>query len=712
MNIVMLFAWSSNAQYSITLSIKKAADKQSLAGATATIAALNKTAMSDSSGMARFENITEGNYMVIVSHVGLNKQQLHITLPQQHRTVLEVLLNESEEHEEGVIVTATRISRTITNTPTRTEVITGEELTEKGNMKPGEIRMMLNESTGIQTQQTSATSFNAGIRIQGLEGRYTQILRDGYPLYSGFSGGLSILQIAPLDLKQVEVIKGAASTLHGGGAIAGLVNLVSKIPGKERELSFLANGTTAGGLDLSGFYSQRYGKAGLTMFASRNSNKPFDPAGIGLTAIPKFERYTVNPRLFLYGKNTTADIGITYITEDRTGGSMSYIKNGGNGFFEKNKTDRLTTQVGIAHKLNEHATLQFKNSYSHFNRVISIPTYTFDALQQSSFSELTWNRKATKADWVIGANILTDDLQEKDHPTDPKRDYHYNTYGVFIQNAWSVTDVFTLESGLRGDYVNKYGFELLPRLSAMFRISPKVTTRIGGGFGYKSPTIFTEDAERIQFQNLLPIDINKSGNERSVGVNWDINYKTHIGDVGMSFNHLLFYTRLNSPLVMVGAAGGKLQLQNSTGHLDTKGMETNLRLVHEHFKLFIGYTFTDANTHYTNIKEWLPLTAKHRLNNVLMYEVEDKLKLGLEAYYYSRQRLTDGTTGKQYWITGFMAEKFWEKFSIFINFENFTDTRQSRFDTIYTGTINSPVFRDIYAPVEGFVTNGGIKIRL
>ncbi len=111
-------------------------------------------------------------------------------------------------------------------------MISGEELVEKGNMKPGDIRMLLNESTGIQTQQTSATSFNAGIRIQGLEGRYTQLLRDGYPMFSGFAGSLSVLQIAPLNLRQVEVIKGAASTLFGGGAIAGLVNLVSKTPGK------------------------------------------------------------------------------------------------------------------------------------------------------------------------------------------------------------------------------------------------------------------------------------------------------------------------------------------------------------------------------------------------------------------------------------------------------------------------------------------------
>src|SRR3546814_395083 len=128
-----------------------------------------------------------------------------------------------DEHElEEVVITATRSSRTIDNIPTRVEVIAGEELDEKGNMKPGDIRMLLAESTGIQTQQTSATSGNSSIRIQGLDGKYTQMIRDGFPLYSGFSGGLGLLQIAPLDLQQVEVIKGSSSTLYGGGAIAGL----------------------------------------------------------------------------------------------------------------------------------------------------------------------------------------------------------------------------------------------------------------------------------------------------------------------------------------------------------------------------------------------------------------------------------------------------------------------------------------------------------
>src|SRR5690606_16234400 len=142
---------------------------------------------------------------------------------------------------EEVIISSTRGRRSIDDVPTRVETLSGEELEEKGNMKPGDIRMLLNETTGIQTQQTSATSYNSSIRIQGLDGKYTQLLKDGLPLYSGFSGGLSLMQIVPLDLKQVEVIKGASSTLYGGGAIAGLVNLVSKTPEEEHRLDFMLN---------------------------------------------------------------------------------------------------------------------------------------------------------------------------------------------------------------------------------------------------------------------------------------------------------------------------------------------------------------------------------------------------------------------------------------------------------------------------------------
>ncbi|HUP13585.1 MAG TPA: TonB-dependent receptor plug domain-containing protein, partial [Niastella sp.] len=251
---LLLACINVQAQHTIAIAVKKKDTNEPLASATATIKNLNKTIVADSAGLLKFNHIAAGTYTINVTFAGLKEKEIKVTVPQPINDPVVVFLTEDDVTQEEVVVQATRTSRTIANIPTRVEVVSGEELAEKGNMKPGEMRMLLSESTGIQTQQTSATSNSSSIRIQGLDGRYTQILKDGYPLYAGFSGGLSIMQIVPLDLRQVEVIKGSSSTLYGGGAIAGLVNLVSKVPTDKRELNFLANATSAKGLDLSGFY--------------------------------------------------------------------------------------------------------------------------------------------------------------------------------------------------------------------------------------------------------------------------------------------------------------------------------------------------------------------------------------------------------------------------------------------------------------------------
>ena len=653
-----------------------------------------------------------GNAVLIITSAEFLPQEIKVN----NQTIVNSQLKSSGNLEE-VVVTATRSSRSIANIPTRVETISGEELEEKGNMKPGDIRMMLNESTGIQTQQTSATSYNSSIRIQGLDGKYTQIIRDGFPLYSGFSGGLGLLQIVPLDLKQVEVIKGSASTLYGGGAIAGLVNLVSKVPKEERELKFILNETSALGLDASGFYSQKFKKIGTTIFASYNHGTPYDPAKIGLTAIPKFDRYTVNPKIFFYFNNkTTMNFGVNATLENRIGGDIKYIKGKADSihsYFEKNKTNRYSTQLSLEHKINDNSKLSLKNSVSYYNRSIQIPDYIFSGVQPSSYTEVDYNYKKEKSEWIAGVNFLTDKFTQDKHDTIIPVNYNQNTIGAFVQNTWNASKIITLETGLRGDYQNAYGFFLLPRISALFKISQHFTSRIGGGLGYKTPTVFTEDGERIQFKNVLPIDVKNTNAEKSYGGNFDLNYRTGLFNdkVSFSVNQLFFCTRINNPLVLIPTANSYFEYLQPNGFIDTKGMETNVKLTYKNFKLFVGYTLADVKQHYVTTTEF-PLVARHRLNNVLVYEIDDKLKIGLEAYYFSPQKLNDGAIGKQYWLTGFMIEKLWKKFSIFANFENFIDTRQTKFDTIYTGTITNPNFRDIYAPVDGFVLNGGLKMKL
>lgn len=706
--------WGQNSFKAV---IKDAETKESLIGATAILKGTTNGANSDLNGLIEIKDIPDGRQVIEFRYVGYTERTDTFNFPLTQTEPFEVFLSSEGEEMEEVEITATRSSRTIADMPTRVEAISGEELGEKGNMKPGDIRMMLNESTGIQTQQTSATSYNSSIRIQGLDGKYTQILRDGFPLYSGFSGGLSLLQIVPLDLKQVEVIKGASSTLYGGGAIAGLVNLVSKAPSQERELNFMVNGTSALGLDASGFFAQRFKKVGTTIFASYNYGSPYDPASIGLTAIPKFNRYTINPKLFFYfNEKTSLNVGVNATTENRIGGDIKYIEDKGDSihsYFEKNETDRFSTQINLDHKLSETSKFNFKNSVSYYDRIIEIPSFKFSGVQLSSFSEASYNHKKKQSEWVSGLNLWTDGFTQNQIDTSKVVDYSHTTYGAFVQNTWNATEKFILETGLRGDYQNIYGFFALPRISALVKFNQKLSMRLGGGLGYKTPTVFTEDAERIQFKNVLPIDVSKTKAEQSIGGNYDINYRTPISNkMSLSINTLFFYTQVQNPLVLVPDTLGLYAFQQPKGNIDTKGLEANVKLTYEHFKLFVGYTLADVNQHYNGKTTTFPLVAKHRLNNVLMYEIEDKLKIGLEAYYFSTQKLNDGSTGKEYWMCGFMAEKLWEKFSIFVNFENFLDTRQTKFDSIYTGSITSPTFRDIYAPVDGFVVNGGIKIKL
>ena len=711
MNIVTVFG-----QNSLKVVIKDSETKEPLIGATAVLEKTTKGAIADVTGMLIIENIPDGKQLIVFSYVGYETRKDTFDFPLSSTEAVEILLMSSEEELEEIVVSTTRSTRTIENIPTRLEFIAGEELEEKGNMKPGDIRMMLNESTGIQTQQTSATSYNSSIRIQGLDGKYTQILRDGFPLYSGFSGGLSLLQIVPLDLKQVEVVKGASSTLYGGGAIAGLVNLVSQTPKEERELKFLLNGTSALGLDASGFYAQKFKKLGTTVFASYNLGTPYDPANIGLTAIPKFNRYTVNPRLFLYfNDKTTLNVGFNNTAEVRTGGDIKYIEGNGNNihsYFDRNETNRFSTQLGFDKILNEKSKFSLKNSVSYYDRTIEISDYVFSGKQLSSFSEINFTHEKEKTEWVGGLNLWTDEFSQQKIDTQKVVDYNYTTVGAFVQNIFNATEKFSLETGLRGDYHNQFGFFVLPRISAMLKLNQKLTVRLGGGMGYKAPTVFTEDAERIQFRNVLPISISKTKAEQSIGGNFDINYRTALSKkMFFSINALLFYTQVKNPLLLVANPNGYHEFQQPKGFIDTKGIETNIKLTYGDFKLFIGYTLADVKQHYSTTTDF-PLVARHRLNNVLMYEIEDKLKIGLEAYYFSPQKLNDGATGKPYWINGLMIEKLWERFSIFVNFENFLDTRQTRFDTIYTGTITNPIFRDIYAPVDGFVINGGLKLKL
>lgn len=715
----------AEAQHIYNAIIKDKKSNEPLLGVTVQIQSTAIGTASDANGKVQLVNIPAGKQILVFNYVGYETRSDTLYFPLANTEPTLVSLSESAENLEEIIVTSTRSSRSINDLPTRIEAVTAEELDEKATMKPGEIRMLLSESTGIQTQQTSAASGNQTIRIQGLDGRYTQLLKDGFPLYSGFAGGLSIMQIPPLDLKQVEVIKGSASTLYGGGAIAGLINMISKTPSEKPELSFMLNGTSAKGLDASGFYSAKKNKIGVTAFGAYNGSTAYDPSGNGFSAIPQYGRFTFNPKVFYdFTPKTKIMFGVNASYENRLGGDMRYIKSPKDSlFFERNVSQRVATQLSLDHNFGKCSHVNFKNSVSYFGRDISKPNYLFSGSQVASFNELSYANHDEKLDWVAGINLWTDLFTENKQGNYTGRSYNSITTGAFTQNTWKIAPVFTLETGMRIDYAllsnqegnSKSEVFYLPRISGLLKFNKSLSARLGGGVGYKTPSIFTEAAESRAFQNVRYLNFEKVNAERSYGGNLDFNYKTIIADeITLTVNQLFFYTILNNPLIFNADSllANIYTFENANGHLETKGTETNAKIGYKDFKLFLGYTFVDAERHFNGQYSIVPLTAKHRINSILMFEKENNIRIGLEAFYVSAQTLSNGFQTRDYWIFGVSVQKWWGKFIPFINFENFTDTRQTRFGNIYTGSKINPDFMEIYAPLDGFIFNGGLKISL
>ena len=210
-----------------TIRVEVKTDAGPVAGAVVTVNGISL--QTDQNGIAT-TTLPLGKAEVSVSKEGFLPAKASLPVDEAREWQITLELKPEQHAEEEVTVHATRTDTRLQDLPTRVEVLGPEEIDEKTMMTPGDIVMMLNEMGGLRVQSTSPSLGAASVRIQGMRGRYTAFLGDGLPLFGQQGGGLGLLQIPPVDLGQVEVIKGVASALYGAGAMAGVVNLISRRP--------------------------------------------------------------------------------------------------------------------------------------------------------------------------------------------------------------------------------------------------------------------------------------------------------------------------------------------------------------------------------------------------------------------------------------------------------------------------------------------------
>lgn len=613
--------------------------------------------------------------------------------------------------DEEIVVQATRSGRRVGDEPERVEVIDREEIEEKILMRPGNVAMILSETGGLRVQVTAPAIGGANIRVQGLDGRFTQILADGLPLFGGQASSLGLLQIPPTDLGRVEVIKGSVSALYGASALGGVINLISRRPGDAIEAEALLNATSRDGQDATAYLAAPLSDdlgGSLTGGFHRQSVQDLD--GDGWIDMPGYDRWTLRPRLFWNGA-VGASVFVTggAMVEHRRGGTLDgRLAPDGARFVQRQRSERFDAGLVARVPLSDTVTASMRLANSVQNHRHQFGTMIERDRHDTQFAELALSGASGGTSWVGGVAYQRDDYHAR---TFPAFDYAYRVPGVFGQIERDVGSKVTLAGSARVDFHSDYGTRFSPRFSTLWKPGPW-TVRASAGRGFYAPTPFVEEIEAAGLSRVEPLGALKP--ETATTTSLDIGYARGRWEANVT----LFGSNLTNATELVPVAAERVRLINVTGDTRIRGAETLLRYRVGEIAATGSYVFVDASEvdPVTAVRDAKPLTPRHTAGLVGMWERHDSHRIGIELYYTGPQRLDDNayrSRSRPYVELGVLAEKTLGPVKLFVNAENILNVRQTRYDPILR-RIRAPDGRwtlDAWGPTEGFVMNGGVRLR-
>jgi iron complex outermembrane receptor protein len=623
-------------------------------------------------------------------------------------TTLDVELTPQPAVEEEVIVVAsTRTGRRLEEQPTRVEVIGREEIEEKLLMTPGDIVMLLNEMGGLRVQATSPAIGAASVRVQGMQGRYTRFLSDGLPLFGQQVGGLGLLQIPPMDLGQVEVIKGVASAFYGAGAMGGVVNLLARRPSDEPTYEALFNASTLGAVDAVAFVAgpRRVGWSGSLLAGGHGQTKN-DRDDDGWVDLAGYRRGILRPRAFWDGGNGRSAFvtaGLTW--EDREGGTVdgAVLPATGAAYREALDTRRYDvganaqTLIGNRYVLTARGAAAWQRHEHAFGAVVERDRH------RNLFGEVAVRGSAGPATWVAGAAYERDAYRPRDVP---RFAYTFDVPGLFVQADVQAASRLAVSAGTRVDVHSEYGTFVSPRLSALLQAGAW-TSRASVGRGFFAATPLTEETEAAGLSRLTitaPLQA-----ERGTSASLDVTRAFPWGTATAT----IFGSRIADPLEAEREDGYLLfNRSDATTNAGVELLGTWRRGAHV---ATASYTYVRSREGPRSSRRDAELTPRHSAGLVGMWESEDVGRLGLEVYYTGRQRLDVNPfrdESRPYVSVGMLAERRVGRLRLFVNAENITDARQTRWDALLRPR-PGPDGRwtvDAWAPLDGRAINGGVRV--
>lgn len=616
-----------------------------------------------------------------------------------------------------MIVSATRSDRRLQDEPLRVEVIDREEIEEKALMTPGSVAMLLGETTGLRVQTTAPSLGAANVRVQGLRGRYAQLLADGLPLYGSGGDSLGLLQVPPLDLGRVEVIKGAASALYGPAALGGVINLVAR-RASESATEALVNATTLGGADVTSWLGRVPGGGwSWTLLGGYHAQTRRDRDDDGWTDMAGYGRGVVRPRVaYESGAGTSLFLTGGIIAEEREAGTIGdAVAPDGRPFDERLST--LRADVGGAwRRVLGARVFSARGSWAHNGQDRRFGHVRERGTRQTTFGELSLNGVDGRHTWVVGTALQQDRYAPRDVP---RAAYRFTAPAVFAQDQFDVGPRASVSASARLDAHSEYGALFGPRVSLLVRPSPAWTTRLSVGGGSFAPTPFTEETDETGLARLAPLQGLRA--EQAASFNADLTW-TH---GPFEITATTFGSRVAHAVQLATRPAGEVTpatpwtvaLVNAAQPTRTWGTEVLARYKRGALVLMATHAWTRSTELDVDaaLRREVPLTPRHAVSFNAMLEGEQWGRAGIEAYYVGRQWLEDDPyrdTSRTYVLLGGLFERRVGAVRLFVNVENLFDVRQTK-DAPLIRPTRLPDGRwtvGAWAPLDGRVANAGLRV--
>lgn len=580
-------------------------------------------AATDATGHYFLKNLPEGRFTVVVTAVGYKTLQREVILKKGKTLELNFEVEEDQVALDEVVVSANRNETTRRTAPTLVKVLDTKlfETTGASCLADG-----LSFQPGVRVENNCQNCGFQQVRINGLDGPYTQILIDSRPVFSALSGVYGLEQIPANMIERVEVVRGGGSALFGSSAIAGTINIITKEP--QRNMALLSHQMMMTGkgdsfdntTSLNASLVSDNRKAGLYVFVQSRFRQDYDHDGDGYTELPRLKGKTAGMRSYVKtGTYTRLTAEYHTIHEFRRGGNLlsrppheadiaeqvrHEINTGGLKFdyFAPNEKSRFCLFSSVQHIGREsyYGVKRDPNAYGDTKDL----TYVGGGQFFLHMDRLLF----MPADLTLGAEFNYDRLT--DRITGYQRNLVQTTriMSAFLQNEWK-NDRWSFLIGGRLDKHNLLDHVIFsPRVNLRYNPSSDINFRVSYSGGFRAPQTFDEDLHiaavggDVAIIRLSPDLKEEKSQSMSVSVDWYCRF----GQVLVNFLVEGFYTDLKDVFVLedIATENGVIikERRNGSG-AEVMGVNLEGRAVFTRwFELQAGATF--QRSRYQQAERW------------------------------------------------------------------------------------------------------------